>query len=521
LAEVFKWSAEPQLPAKYIRSFESPLEILTVYRWGTNPPTLATVKTIRLKSFIMISRPERASARLMDWDEIRTFADADIVETLRSSPDFTSATDLRHQYYYAYVLLHIEHRPVVPLSLIGRLFNVSKGTIRWHYKTYLAQAERQRSNGRPSILSAEERDDLIGCIAAGYANNRAWTMRDIVGHISDRYGKKMDANSIRHMLDRDPRVKSCTGVPMEEKRLQVTAEDITAYFHRLAEVLDGVPAHFVFNMDEMGHQEWADRQEQVCYVPSAHSESQVYFPVPRTGKRITLIACIGADGSYLKPLIVIPRKSYDTDLALTGVTDEKIAIYSQAKGYTNRPIFLAWLIDVFLPEVARRRQAMDYEGRAVLMLDNCTAHIGREVDDACDAKGVIMCPFPPHSSNQVQPLDVSTFGITKRHIARVNRMENVNVQSRHIAQVVCSFMSAASPINIVGTFRHAGIALTIAPDRTLFCRVCTEAARCLLVPIEPAQELVPTDDEVEELEAELYLENCVESIEPEVASGNE
>jgi hypothetical protein len=62
-------------------------------------------------------------------------------------------------------------------------------------------------------------------------------------------------------------------------------------------------------MDEMGHQEWADRQDQACYVSSSHSEAQVYFPVPRTGKRITLVACIASDGSYLKLLILIPRKS--------------------------------------------------------------------------------------------------------------------------------------------------------------------------------------------------------------------
>jgi hypothetical protein len=66
----------------------------------------------------------------------------------------------------------------------------------------------------------------------------------------------------------------------------------------------------------MGHQEWADRQEQVCSVPTAHAEPQVDFPVPQTGKGITLIAYVAADGSHLKPLIVIPRKTYDTDLAL-------------------------------------------------------------------------------------------------------------------------------------------------------------------------------------------------------------
>jgi hypothetical protein len=121
---------------------------------------------------------------------------------------------------------------------------------------------------------------------------------------------------------------------MEEKRFQVTAEDIAAYFNRFAEVVEGVSAHFVDNMNEMRYQESADRQEKMCYVPASHSGPQLYFPVPRTGKRITLIRCIAADGSFRESLIVIPRKTYDADIALTGTNNEKGALYSQSKRCT-------------------------------------------------------------------------------------------------------------------------------------------------------------------------------------------
>jgi hypothetical protein len=248
---------------------------------------------------------------------------------------------------------------------------------------------------------------------------------------------------------------------MEERRLQVAHEDVEAYFGRLDEALQDVPAHFVYNMDEMGHQEWADRPEKVCYVPTSHPQAHAYFPVPRTGKRITLVACVAANGSFLKPLIVVPRKTDDSDLALTGITDEKVAIYSQAKGYTDRPIYMAWLTEIFVPEVLRRREAFSYAGPVVLIIDNCTAHTGAEIDELCGEYGIRVCPLPPHSSNQMQPLDLSTFGVTKRLIARVNRMETVNVQSSHIAQVVSAFMSASSPLNVVGTFLSAGIALSL------------------------------------------------------------
>jgi hypothetical protein len=74
----------------------------------------------------------------------------------------------------------------------------------------------------------------------------------------------------------------------------------------------GFLAHFVCNMDEMGHQKSADRQEKACYVPASHPHPHVHFPVPRTRKRITLRACI-----------VIHRTTDDTDLAFTGLTSTK------------------------------------------------------------------------------------------------------------------------------------------------------------------------------------------------------
>jgi hypothetical protein len=96
-----------------------------------------------------------------------------------------------------------------------------------------------------------------------------------------------------------------------------------AFLQHAMEVVQGVPARFVFNMDGMGHQDWADRTEKTCVVPPSHGDKQVYIPVPRAGKRIMLMACIALDGSALKPEVIIPRKTVDTDLVLTGLTSEK------------------------------------------------------------------------------------------------------------------------------------------------------------------------------------------------------
>jgi hypothetical protein len=52
------------------------------------------------------------------------------------------------------------------------------------------------------------------------------------------------------------------------------------------------------------------------------------------------------------------------------------------------------------PEVARKRDVMWHDaGHVILIVDNYTADTG---------PNIMMCPLSPHSSNQVQPLDVLT-----------------------------------------------------------------------------------------------------------------
>jgi hypothetical protein len=160
-------------------------------------------------------------------------------------------------------------------------------------------------------------------------------------------------------------------------------EEVLDHIARLIGFVEGVPAHFVFNMDEIGHQDWADRQRKMCIVPASHDGTRVYSPLSRVGKRITLIACIACDGSFLIPTVIVARKTVDADLLLTGLTCEKVTIFTQPKGFVDTAIFDAWFADTFLPELQRRRTEENDAGPAILILDNCSAHCGATFTALC------------------------------------------------------------------------------------------------------------------------------------------
>jgi hypothetical protein len=65
-------------------------------------------------------------------------------------------------------------------------------------------------------------------------------------------------------------------------------------------------------------------------------------------------------------------------------------------------------------------------------------------------------------------------------------------------------MSAATPVNVVKTFKRAGIGVVVDDD-VLRCRVCPDMRRLLSMSMIPA---VPDDDDEDNLEAELYREQC-------------
>jgi hypothetical protein len=123
------------------------------------------------------------------------------------------------------------------------------------------------------------------------------------------------------------------------------------------------------------------------------------MPLSRTGKRMTLTASIVADGSVLKPQIIIPRKTVHVDLLLTGLTNEKVTIRSQPHGLVDTILFDLWFETTFLPELALRRTKYNYNGPVVLFLDQCSAHMGQRFQELCRVNHVVPCYFPPHTSN--------------------------------------------------------------------------------------------------------------------------
>ena len=214
---------------------------------------------------------------------------------------------------------------------------------------------------------------------------------------------------------------------------------------------------FYFNVDESGFQPWADRTNELVAIPIDAPDKKVYFPVDRTTKRSSLVAAVAADGTYLAPLIIIPRKTIEKELLACGYRPEnKYHIVSQESGYITSLIWDYWVENIFIPEVQCRRLQHKYDGEVVIMLDGCSSHSTDDFLEECMYNGITIFELPPNCSDQIQVLDLGVFGIQKSGLKKVRPPNRFSAQSKELIKICSSWQQAATPTNITAAFSEAG-----------------------------------------------------------------
>jgi hypothetical protein len=315
----------------------------------------------------------------------------------------------------------------VSFSKIGPLLEVDAKTV-WSQRNRFQEFDLEDGDGgRPTMLSPEQTSAVVDYAIAHFHSMQPASCNQLVSFVRSEFHIDILPETLRKILLRDPRLRPTVGQTMEQQRAKISAEIVTENFENLQHVLNGIGSELVWNMDEISHMDWPDAHPETVYVPHDYMDSTIPIGVSRTGKRITLIACICADGSYAKSMVIVPRHTIDADLALFGVSDCNCHICHQQNGFIDRELFEWWLGQIFVPEIERRRVRTPYDGPALLLLDGCSADDGNFFLDLCLEHNIIPCSILPHSSDQVQLLDLCIFGVTRRLTTRLNKRDEGNI----------------------------------------------------------------------------------------------
>jgi hypothetical protein len=97
--------------------------------------------------------------------------------------------------------------------------------------------------------------------------------------------------------------------PQEKPRLQVPRIFLNETISRMNEAVQGCPADLVFNLDEIGISDWADRKPKKVVVPMTATSHSIHHRVSRNLKHISIVTCIFVSGGCLTPYMITSQDS--------------------------------------------------------------------------------------------------------------------------------------------------------------------------------------------------------------------
>ncbi|XP_055918616.1 uncharacterized protein LOC129950719 [Eupeodes corollae] len=190
-----------------------------------------------------------------------------------------------------------------------------------------------------------------------------------------------------------------------KQHLQLELWDLTVslsaiFFQLLEECIKkyGFLSNRIFNVDETGITTVA---KSLGKILATKGRKQVgSLSSSERGQLLTVEICMSADGSYMPPMFIFPRKRMKVEL-MDGTPPNSWGECNQS-GWITKDLFLKWLKRFIEWSSATKDQPV------LLLLDGHASHVkSLEVIDVARANGVVMLCFPPHCTHRLQPLDVT------------------------------------------------------------------------------------------------------------------
>ena len=369
---------------------------------------------------------------------------------------FTDCTSAREQIGRTYK--QFRNTPyALSYSELAALFSLSKPRIGQIMDKWNKYGEQPGQSGRPRLLNPDQWDRVVSFIDNRYKGHRPATIAAIRDFILREFDAPLSSDSIRSIITYSREVRAVHGERMESGRVDCPTDAIDAWFEKMREVfVEQIPAEFVVNVDEVGAGGTELDRDVQCVVPARHLGDTVPLPNELKVDHATMMAAIAADGTALKPLIVVQRKTLDAELRAAGYTDDRILFAHSPTGYINTAIFLKWISEIYIPYLRGRRTMKQYDGTAVLILDGCSCHDRARVNTLLAGENVSVQYIPAHSSDQLQFLDLGIFAVMKSHMAYALTDAAFSAVTRHVMRMFNAWQMATTPVNVVNAFRRGG-----------------------------------------------------------------
>jgi hypothetical protein len=346
------------------------------------------------------------------------------------------------------------NRPI-SVNELAIVFSANPRTVR----KYLLNGPQEPSTpGRHKALSEEAENQILQKLKDQYESNSAFTRNQLMGYVSENFDKSISRGWLNAFIGRHlDEIKVCRSFPQEDSRFVIPREHLNEHIINMQRYVSGKIAELVFNLDEVGSSDWEDRKTRKVLVPASVDSDDVFHPVSRKYKHMTLLVCVSAGGDALCPMLIvaneIPPDMGDRGLRL----DEDVMIRTRNPPYINEQLFFEYLSTVLVPYIIDVREKIEKtEERAILLMDGMTAHTSERVLSYLGRNNVAAIIFPSHTTNLFQALDLSFFGALKRRKATTEGEYGDQSFKNQVSKLIRAYEGTASSVTIRGSFQRAG-----------------------------------------------------------------
>jgi len=120
--------------------------------------------------------------------------------------------------------------------------------------------------------------------------------------------------------------------------------------------------------------------------------------------RVTVGACANVTGNIKLPLLFIGKAARPRCFSRVDMRNLPVVYKSQKNAWVTTNIFSEWFHNYFVPHVHEKLRELGKEPRALLVLDNCSAHPDQDLLISQDGK-VKASFLPPNVTSLIQPMD--------------------------------------------------------------------------------------------------------------------
>ncbi|XP_026316403.1 CENP-B homolog protein 2-like [Hyposmocoma kahamanoa] len=254
-------------------------------------------------------------------------------------------------------------------------------------------------------------------------------LRNNIPHPFSLPKKKAGKKWMKLFMARHPALSFRKPESLSKARVQgFTAENVKTFFELLKPELQKINfnPNKIFNVDETGI---TTVQHKVRKILTMKGKREVHkLSSAERGALVTIVTCMSASGQFIPPLMVFPRKNMKAEL-LDGAPPVTIG-GCHPSGWIQPELFTKWLIH-FMSIVKPSKK-----DPVLLILDGHYSHTRNlDVIDIARDNGIIIICLPPHSTDRMQPLDVSFMFPLKTYYAQ----EIENWLTNHPGRVVTHY----------------------------------------------------------------------------------